>query len=82
MSVSYDAAGWELKNVIGNAQYFSYKAEAGKVTLGYVSVDSMPAGEQVAELTFTKRMPARTPILGSRSKRQSEMNSRSMRWSI
>ena len=54
MSVSYDAAGWELKNVIGNAQYFSYKAEAGKVTLGYVSVDSMPAGEQVAELTFTK----------------------------
>lgn len=54
MRVSYDAAGWELKNVIGNAQYFSYKAEAGKVTLGYVSVDSMPAGEQVAELTFTK----------------------------
>ena len=54
MSVSYDAAGWELKNVIGNAQYFSYKGEAGKVTLGYVSVDSMPAGEQVAELTFTR----------------------------
>lgn len=82
MSVSYDAAGWELKNVIGNAQYFSYKAEAGKVTLGYVSVDSMPAGEQVAERRSPRRMQARTPILGSLSKRQSAMNSGSMRWSI
>ena len=59
MRVSYDAAGWELKNVAGCTQYFSYKTEAGKVTIGYVSVDSMPAGEQVAELTFAKTNAAK-----------------------
>ena len=56
-NVGYNA-GLTLTNVSFNTQYSSYKDEAGKVTLGYVDLDGVKAGDTVATLTFTVADPA------------------------
>ena len=56
-NVGYNA-GLTLTNVSFNTQYSSYKDEAGKVTLGYVDLDGVKAGDTVATLTFAVTDPA------------------------
>ena len=56
-TVDYDAANLTLTNVSFNTQYSSHKDEAGKVTLGYVDLNGVKAGDTVATLTFTVNDP-------------------------
>ena len=56
-NVDYDAANLTLTNVSFNTQYSSYKDEAGKVTLGYVDLNGVKAGDTVATLTFAVTDP-------------------------
>ena len=51
-TVEYDASLLTLTDVSMLADYTSHKDEAGKVTLGYVSLDGVPAGTVIATLTF------------------------------
>ncbi|MCD7755075.1 MAG: S8 family serine peptidase, partial [Firmicutes bacterium] len=57
IEVTYDADALKLWNVTINADYTSKVEKDGSVTIGYVSLDGIPAGETVATLQFVVLKP-------------------------
>ncbi len=72
-AVEYDSNLLTLTDVAMYADYTSHKAEAGKVTLGYVDLDGVAAGTVIATLTFSVD-PTKVEIAPVITIHQTELN--------
>ena len=60
--VTWDPTNMTLKDIVVNADYFSVVEGEGSLTIGYVSLRGIPAGEAIATLTFEAVDPAAADV--------------------